>query len=71
MNKNPKVDAYMRDLDNPLKDLWEEIRDIIQEEFELESPAVEGQGMMFRHGFRRGPCGGPCGVLMYGEESDL
>ncbi len=29
MNKNPKVDEYMRDLDNPLKDVWEEIRDII------------------------------------------
>jgi hypothetical protein len=29
MNKNPKVDQYMRDLDNPLKDIWEEIREII------------------------------------------
>lgn len=29
MAKNPKVDAYMEKLDNPLKDLWQEIRDII------------------------------------------
>ena len=29
MNKNPKVDAYMQELDNPLKDIWEQIRDII------------------------------------------
>jgi hypothetical protein len=29
MNKNPKVDAYMQDLDNPLKDVWEEIRDTV------------------------------------------
>ena len=55
--------------DNP-EYTWKEIRDIIQEEFELESPTVEGQGMMFRHGFRCGPCRGPCG-LMSGEESDL
>ena len=29
MNKNPKVDAYMQDLENPLKDIWEQIRDIV------------------------------------------
>jgi hypothetical protein len=29
MAKNPKVDAYMKDLDNPMKDLWEEIRTIV------------------------------------------
>ena len=29
MNKNPKVDAYMQELDNPLKDVWEQIRDIV------------------------------------------
>jgi hypothetical protein len=29
MAKNPKVDAYMKDLDNPMKDLWEEIRKIV------------------------------------------
>ena len=29
MTKNPEVDAYMRDLDNPLKDVWEAIRDIV------------------------------------------
>ena len=28
MNKNPKVDAYMQELENPLKDIWEQIRDI-------------------------------------------
>ena len=29
MNKNPEVDAYMQELDNPLKHVWEEIREII------------------------------------------
>jgi hypothetical protein len=29
MNKNPTVDEYMQKLDNPLKDLWEQIRDIV------------------------------------------
>jgi hypothetical protein len=29
MKKNPKVDAYMQELENPFKDVWEEIRDII------------------------------------------
>ena len=29
MNKNSEVDAYMEKLDNPLKDLWEDIREII------------------------------------------
>lgn len=29
MNRNPKADAYMQALDNPLKDLWEQIREII------------------------------------------
>ena len=29
MNKNPKVDEYMEKLDNPLKELWEQIREII------------------------------------------
>jgi len=29
MNKNPKVDAYMQELENPLKDIWEQIRDIV------------------------------------------
>jgi hypothetical protein len=31
MNKNPKVDAYMQDLDNPLKEIWESIRTIVLE----------------------------------------
>jgi hypothetical protein len=29
MANNLKVDAYMHDLDNPLKQVWEEIRDIV------------------------------------------
>ena len=29
MNKNPKVDDYMQALDNPLKDIWEQVRDVI------------------------------------------
>ena len=29
MNKNPKVDEYMEKLDNPMKELWEQIREII------------------------------------------
>jgi hypothetical protein len=29
MNKNPKVDVFMRNLENPLKDIWEQIRDIV------------------------------------------
>ncbi len=29
MSKNPKVDEYMAKLDNPLKELWEEIRQIV------------------------------------------
>lgn len=47
---------------------WEEIKDVIQEEFDLEFPAGEGQGMMFGHGFRRGPCRGPS-ILTPDEES--
>lgn len=49
----------------------EEIREIIQEEFELEMPG-EGFGMMHRRGFRRGPCFGygPNG-FMKGQESEL
>ena len=29
MNKNSKVDDYMQNLENPLKDIWEQIRDIV------------------------------------------
>ena len=29
MNKNSKVVAYMKELENPLKDIWEQIRDIV------------------------------------------
>ena len=45
---------------------WEEINEIIQEEFELELPEDEAQGMRFG----RGPCDGPHG-FMSDEESDL
>jgi DNA-binding transcriptional MerR regulator len=47
---------------------WEEIKDIIQDEYEL--PTGAGHGMKFRRGFRCGPCGGPSG-LMTEEEPDL
>jgi len=39
----------------------EEIRDIIQEEYELEEMFGEGQGMMSRRGFKRGHCNGSFG----------
>ena len=29
MNKNTKVDDYMQALENPLKDIWEQIREIV------------------------------------------
>lgn len=29
LNKNPKIDEYLKGLENPHKDLWQEIRDII------------------------------------------
>ena len=29
MNKNPDVDAYFNKLENPMKGLWKEVRDII------------------------------------------
>lgn len=41
----------------------EEIREIIQEEFDLELPNGEGPGMKQRHGFKRGGCGGPRGFM--------
>jgi len=49
---------------------WEEIDEIIQEEFELELPENEGNSMRFGRGFGRGPCKGPHGFLS-DEESDL
>jgi len=45
---------------------WEEIRDIIQEEFDLEIPE-QGPGMRFRHGHR----GGFKRCLMSDDVSDL
>ena len=47
----------------------EEIRDIIQEEFDLELPDGEGFGMRHRHGFKHGGCGGPRG-FMSNEETE-
>jgi hypothetical protein len=29
MNKNPNVTAYMQELENPLKEIWEQIRNIV------------------------------------------
>jgi hypothetical protein len=48
----------------------DEIRDIISEEFELEIPNGDGQGIMHKRGFRRRPGCGFCG-FMPSEESDL
>ena len=45
----------------------EEVRDIIQEEFDLELPDGEGLGMMHRPGFKRGGCGGPRGFMSEGK----
>ena len=38
---------------------WEEIEDIIQEEFDLSFPVGGGQGMMKGPGFHHGPCNAP------------
>ena len=38
---------------------WEEINEIIQEEFDIEYPLHEGKGMGYRRGFNRGSCMGP------------
>jgi hypothetical protein len=53
MNKNSKVDAYMQDLENPLKELWEQIRDIvlgadsrIEEEIKWGAPTFIYKGNM-------------------------
>jgi DNA-binding transcriptional MerR regulator len=42
---------------------WDEIKDIIQEEFDLEFPAGDGQGMMMGPGFHDGLCRGPRGFM--------
>jgi hypothetical protein len=44
----------------------EEIREIIEEEFDLEYPY--GEGMMHRRGFRRGSCG--CGPYGFGTDEE-
>jgi len=48
---------------------WEEIRNIIEDEFDLQNTTGAGQDMMFEHGFERGPCGGSRGFIT-SEESD-
>jgi len=42
---------------------WDEINEIIQEEFDLEYPTFEGQGMRFGHRFNRGMCIRPNGFM--------
>lgn len=49
---------------------WENIRDVIQDEFDLDCPLGDGQGMIFRQGFRRGPCRG-LRSIMSSSESDV
>ena len=47
---------------------WDEINDIIQEEFDLEYPTGIGQGMMFGRGFGRGFC---CRHIGFSEEESV
>jgi hypothetical protein len=42
---------------------WDEIRNIIIDEFDLQNTSGIGQDMMFEHGFKCGPCGGPRGFM--------
>jgi hypothetical protein len=42
---------------------WDEIRNIIDDEFDLQNASDIGQDMMFEHGFKCGPCGGPRGFM--------
>jgi hypothetical protein len=42
---------------------WDEIRNIIIDEFDLQNTSSIGQDMMFEHGFKCGPCGGPRGFM--------
>jgi DNA-binding transcriptional MerR regulator len=48
---------------------WDEIRNIIEDEFDLENTTGVGQDMMFEHGFERRPCRGSRGFIT-SEESD-
>jgi hypothetical protein len=48
---------------------WDEIRNIIEDEFDLENTTGVGQDMMFEHGFECGPCRGSRGFIT-SEESD-
>jgi hypothetical protein len=42
---------------------WDEIRNIIIDEFDLQNTTGIGQDMMFEHGFKCGPCRGPRGFM--------
>ncbi len=42
---------------------WDEIRNIIIDEFDLQNTSGIGQDMMFEHGFKCGPYGGPRGFM--------
>jgi len=48
---------------------WDEIRNIIDDEFDLQNTSGIGQDMMFEHGFKCGPCGGSRGFMASGEET--
>jgi hypothetical protein len=48
---------------------WDEIRNIIQDEFDLQNTTGAGFDMMMEHGFEHGPCGEPRGFIK-DEESD-
>jgi hypothetical protein len=50
---------------------WEEIKEIIEEEFDLEFPEGEGKPMMPRHGFRKGSCWGSPRGWNTEEEQDM
>jgi hypothetical protein len=40
---------------------WTEVKNMIQNEFDLQNTTGFGQDMKFEHGFERGPCGGSRG----------
>jgi hypothetical protein len=48
---------------------WDEIRNMIQDEFNLQNYTCDDHGVMNRNGFDRKSCRGPCD-FMFGEESD-
>jgi len=46
---------------------WGEIRNVIEDEFDLQNTTGIFQNMMDEHGFGHGPCGGPYGDFIPGE----